>query len=221
MSPIEGDRVSVRSAASVAAMLCLLASGAAAPPAGACAFDGGVSADLFGGGFEARTPQSSAVYFAIIDAVEQGVIERSAFPPIVPGPEGYWRAVSRLNSIAQRLSAGAKSSAQPGPAISVVFIESDLWARLEPGPRGFGVTPHMSGAGEGDIVVVTSEGAIGAVLDGRLPAKVALDRGLIAIDGKPAAGEALRGLMIAALGDASASATTGVREPMRLFGPAR
>jgi hypothetical protein len=220
MSPIEGDRVSVRSAAFVAAMLCLLASGPA-PPAGACAFDGGASADLFGGGFEARTPQSSAVYFAIIDAVEQGVIERSAFPPIVPGPEGYWRAVSRLNSIAQRLSAGAKSSTQPGPAISLVFIESDLWARLEPGPHGFAVTPHISGAREGDAVVVTSEGAIGAVLDGRLPAKVALDRGLIAINGKPAAGETLRELMIAALGEASASATTGAREPMRLFGPAR
>ena len=148
MSLIEGDRVSVRSAAFVAVVLSLLASGPA-PPAGACAFDGGASADLFGGGFEARTPQSSAVYFAIIDAVEQGVIERSAFPPIVPGPEGYWRAVSRLNSIAHRLSAGAKSSAQPGPAISLVFIESDLWARFEPGPQGFALTPHISGAREG------------------------------------------------------------------------
>jgi hypothetical protein len=220
MSPIEGDRVSVRSAACVAMMLCLLVAGPA-PPAGACAFDGGASVDLFGGGFEARYPQSSTVYFAIVDAVEQGVLERSAFPPIVPGPEGYWRAVARLNSIAQRLSAAAGGSAQPRPAISLVFIESDLWTRLEPGPRGFAVTPHISGAREGDVVVVTGEGAIGAVLDGRLPAKVALDRGLIAIDGKAAAGEALRELMIAALGDASASATIGAREPMRLFGPAR
>ncbi|HEY6703127.1 MAG TPA: hypothetical protein VI010_03460, partial [Xanthobacteraceae bacterium] len=98
---------------------------------------------------------------------------------------------------------------------------SDLWARLEPGPRGFGVTPHISGAREGDIGVVTSEGAIGAVLDGRLPTEVALDRGLIVVDGKAAGGEALRGLMIASLGDASASAMTAAREPMRLFGPAR
>jgi hypothetical protein len=220
MSPIKGDRASVCSPAFVAAALCLLAA-APTPPAGACAFDGGASADLFGGGFEARTPQSSAVYFAIIDAVEQRVLERAAFPPIVPGPGGYWRAVARLNSIAQRLSAAAGPSPRPEAAISLVFVESDLWARFEPGPWGFRVTPHISGARAGDVVVFTSEGAIGAVLDGRLPARVALDRGLIAIDGKPAAGEALRGLMIAAFGDASASATTGAREPMRLFGPAR
>jgi hypothetical protein len=193
-----------------------------APPAGACAFDGGTGADLFGGGFEARYPQASTVYFAIIDAVEQGVLERSAFPPIVPGPEGYWRAIARLNSIAQRLSAGARGSAETQAAISLVFIESDLWARLEPGPRGFGLSPHVRGMRDGDTVVVTSEGAIAAVLDGRLPAEVAFDRGLIAIDAKPAAAETLKGLMLASLAEPPPPATIGAREPpARLFGPAR
>jgi hypothetical protein len=204
----------------VAATLCLLTA-SPAPPAGACAFDGGAAADLFGGGFEARYPQSSAVYFAIIDAVEQGVLERSAFPPIMPGPEGYWRALSRLNSIAQRLSAGARASIAIQP-ISLVFIESDLWARFEPGPRGFGVSAHIQGAREGDTVVVTSEGAMAAVLDGRLPAQVAFDRGLIAVEGQPAATDTLKRLMLASLAEPPPPATIGARDPpVRLFGPAR
>ena len=201
-----------------ATTLCLLL-GTSAPPAGACAFDGGASAGLFDGSFEALYPQSSTVYFAIVDAVEQGLLDKSTFQPVTPGPTGYWKAVSRLDGVARRLSAGALR-AQPEQAISMVFIESNLWARFEPGPQGFGMTAHTAGARQGDVVVVTSESGIAAVLDGRLPVSVALDRGLIAIDGEPAAREAIKGLMMAALG--SVEPPAGARNaPTRLFGPAR
>ena len=207
-----------------AATLCLLV-GASAPPARACAFDGGASAGLFDGGFEALYPKSSTVYFAIVDAVDQGILEKSAFQPVTPGPSGYWQAVGHINSIGRRLSAAAAGCSQPEQAISLVFIESNLWTRFEPGPQGFGMTAHTPGAREGDGVVVTSEGGIAAVLDGRLPVRVALDRGLIAIDGEPAAAEAIKGLMIAALGIAERSFSSpagGTRSaPVRLFGPAR
>lgn len=203
------------------AALCLLAE--SAPPAAACAFDGGAAAGLFDGGFEARYPKSSTVYFAIVDAVEQGILDKSAFQPVTPGPAGYWKAVGRLDSMARRLSAVAARS-HPEHAISVVLIESNLWARFEPGAQGYGMTAHVAGARQGDVVLVTSEGGIAAVLDGRLPVEVALDRGLIAIDAGPTAGEAIKELMRVALGgpEPPSSAAAGARNgPARLFGPAR
>ena len=204
------------------AALCLLAT-SSPPPAAACAFDGGAAAGLFDGSFEARYSKSSTVYFAIVDAVEQGILEKSAFQPVTPGPAGYWKAVGRLDSMARRLSAAAAHS-YPEQAISVVLIESNLWARFEPGAQGYGVTAHIAGARQGDVVLVTSEGGIAAVLDGRLPFEVALDRGLIAIDADPFAGEAIKELMLVALGgpEPRPSAAAGTRNaPARLFGPAR
>jgi hypothetical protein len=194
---------------------------APAPPATACAFDSG-SAGLFDGNFVAVHPKASVVYFAIVDAVEQGVLERSAFQSIAPGSSGYWQAVSRLNSLHRLLSAASVS--QPASAMSLVLIESNLWARFEPGPRGLDISVHTPGAHDGDVVIFTSEAGIAAVLDGRLPVKVALDRGLIAIDGTNSAGDKTKALILAALDAAEfpASGADSTRSPpVRFFGPAR
>jgi hypothetical protein len=194
---------------------------APAPPAAACAFDSG-SAGLFDSNFVAVHPQASVVYFAIVDAVEQGVLDRSAFQAIAPGSSGYWRAVGRLNGLHRLLSAASASRATP--AISLLFIESNLWARFEPGPQGLGISVHTPGAGDGDAVIFTSEAGIAAVLDGRLPVKVALDRGLIAVDGASSAGDKTRELILAALDapdSSTAGAVSGQGAPVRFFGPTR
>src|SRR5262245_63512643 len=188
----------------------------APPPAAACAFDDSGSADLFDGKFVAVQPQASVVYFAILDAIEQGLLDRSAFQPIPPGPSGYWRAVGRLNGLHRLLSAA--SASQPDMTISLVFIESNLWARFEPGPQGLAISVHTPGARDGDVVVFTSEAGIAAVLDGRLPVSAALDRGLIAIDETHSAAARTRALILAAL-DAALSPGSGA--PVRVFGPAR
>ena len=81
---------------------------------------------------------------------------------------------------------------------------------------------HTPGARDGDAVIFTSEAGIAAVLDGRLPVKVALDRGLIAVDGPNSAGDTTKELMLAALDAAESPASGGDRSgPVRLFGPAR
>jgi hypothetical protein len=199
-------------------------SGAASSRAHACAFDGGAANGLFDGNFVALYPKSSVVYFAIIDAVEQGVLDRSAFEPIVPGPSGYWRAVGRLRDTQARLSAAAEGSPRPGSAVSLVFIESDLWARFEPAAQGFELAAHTPGARAGDVVVVTSEGGLAAIMDGRLPASVAFERGLIAVDGDEAARSAVQALLLAAFDPVQSSQlrTTGTgHAPVRLFGPRR
>jgi hypothetical protein len=192
---------------------------AAAPLAAACNYHGG-TLGVFDGSFRALYPKSSVVYFAIVDAVEQGLLERSAFEPSGRGASGYWSAAARLQEIARRLPAAA---AQDAPAMSVVFIESDLWARYEPGPQGYTVRVHTSGPSEGDVTVVTSEPGIAAVLAGQLPATVALERGLIALDGDAAPRDVMQRLLLAALDPASSSpAPAGTpNAPVRLFGPAR
>jgi len=179
--------------------------------AGACSYHGG-ALGVFDGKFRALYPKSSVVYFAIVDAVEEGLLERAAFEPSAEG--GYWSAAGRLNEIARRLPA---SPAPGAPALSLVFIESDLWARYEPASAGYAVTVHTPGPRAGDVMVVTSEAGIAAVLEGRLPVAAALKRGLIAIDGDAA--DAVHHLLLAAL-DPAASASTR-QAPVRLFGPPR
>jgi hypothetical protein len=205
----------------LAPLLCALAAGPASP-ATACAFDNG-SPGIFGDKFEAVHPKSSVVYFAIMDAIEQGVLDRSAFEAIAPGPAGYWRAAARIAGVHRLLStAAAAKLAKPQRAISLVLIESNLWARLTPAAQGFDLALHTPAAGDGDAVVLTSEGGLAAVLDGKLPIKVALERGLIAIDGND--GEHVRELIIAALEQdvVSPVGTVGARTaPVRMFGPAR
>ena len=71
--------------AMTSAALLLLVSGAAAPPANACGFDG-----ILGDGFSAEHPKSIAVAFAISDAVTAGIVDKAALAPIVPGSQGYW-----------------------------------------------------------------------------------------------------------------------------------
>ncbi len=197
------------------ALLTLAAASSAAQP---CAFDGGPAADLFDGDFFAVHPQASVVYFAITDAVAQGVLERSAFGPIEPGPAGYWRAAGRVNALHRKLAAAAERSGGASPAIALLLIESNLWARLAPGPQGLTLSMHATGARPGDTVVATSEAGLAAVLEGRLPAATALERGLIAVDRRGSAGPTVAELIAAAL---TADPAGAAAAPVRLFGPAR
>ena len=85
------------------------------------------------------------------------------------------------------------------PSISLLFIDSKLWARFSPGPQGYELQVHTSGASPEDIVIVTSETILAAVLDGTMSAQKALDLGLIAIDGKQDEAEAMRHVVVAAM----------------------
>jgi hypothetical protein len=126
-----------------------------------------------------------------------------------------------MNMLRQRLSNAADAS-PPEFAISLVFIESGLWSRFEPGPRGLDIIPHVSGPREHDVVLFTSEGSIAAMLDDRLPASVALARGLIVIKAEGTAHAAIERLILAAFDPATpAHHESGRSAPVRLFGPAR
>jgi hypothetical protein len=198
------------------AALLLLVSGAAAPPVTACGFDG-----ILGDGFSAEHPKSIAVAFAISDAVAAGIVDKTALAPIVTGSQGYWRAVGRINAFQRLLSAASMSSAQ-SQSISLLFIDSKLWARYSPGPKGYELQVHTSGASPDDIVIVTSEAILAAVLDGAMTAQKALDLGLIAIDGKPDEAGEVRTVVVTATDRTRTSVVGGgPAMPVRFFGPTR
>jgi len=188
----------------------LLLAGMSLAPA--CNYHGGAFG-VFDGNFRALYPKSSEVYFAIVDAVEEGLIERAAFEP---SESGYLDAARRLEEIARRLPA-----VDGAPSLSLVFIESDLWARYAPGPGGYSVAVHTPGPRAGDVSVVTSEPGLAAVLGGRILPSVAFERGLIALDGEEGARQAVQRLLLAALDPAAHVSASGPRAPPRLFGPPR
>lgn len=195
-----------RHAVSVAALLLLLA-GAAAPPAGACGFDG-----LLDGNFGAQHPRSVAVAFAVRDAIDAGLIETTAANPVTPGSAGYWRAIGHLNALLERMTVAAVN-APPPPSIAVLFIDSNLWSRLRPAPDGFAITVHTPGAEPNDVVVVTSEPILAVLLDRRLTIEAALERGLVIVDGNGTATDAVQHLIRAAF---KTDAVTP-RQPLRRF----
>ena len=102
----------------------------------------------------------------------------------------------------------------------MLFIDSGLWARLTPKADGLVLDIHTAGAQPGDVAVITSETALAAILEKRLPVADALESGLIAIDGEAA--DATRHMIAKAL-DASARpfASSGETRSIRLFGPMR
>lgn len=198
-----------------ATALLLLASGMALPRAFACGFDG-----ILGDGFSTEHPRSIAVALAISDAVAAGIIDKAAVASIVPGSSGYWRAVGRIGAFHRLLGAASTGDAQ-APSISLLFIDSKLWARLSPGPQGYALQVHAPGAAPGDVVIVTSEAILAVVLDGAMTPQRALDLGLIAIDGERDGAATTRDLMLGATGHAPPRAAAGAPALIRAFGPAR
>jgi hypothetical protein len=156
--------------------LLLLASGAAAQPAVTC------ECDVLSGNFGALHPKSIGVAFAIRDSVDAGVLERLAVDPIVPGSAAYGRAVDHLNAFQRRLSAAAGQT-PPSTSVSVLLIDSNFWARLTPAALGFDIEVHTDGAQPDDVVVLSSEVVLTAVLEGCLSVQAAFDRGVLVIDG--------------------------------------
>ncbi len=151
--------------------------GVLAPIAAACGFDG-----LIGDQFSAQHPRSLPVAFANNDSVAAGLIDKGALAPIQAGQTGYWRALARLEHFAALLAETADQGKLPH--VSVLLIDSQLWTRLRAGPAGYQIEPHARGPAPGDTVVVTNEFVLAAITEGRLSARLALDIGVVAVDGE-------------------------------------
>lgn len=180
-------------------------------PAAPCGFHGAI-----GNNFSAMHPKSIGVALAVRDAVVAGVIEPAA-DPAAAGGAGYWRAVGHLTAFRAALSAARVKESVP---VSVLFIDSGLWARLTPTADGLAMDIHTDGAQPGDVAVITSEPVLAAILDKHLPVADALERGMIAVDGEAA--DATRHLIAKALDAKAGPVTSAVKtQAIRMFGPVR
>jgi hypothetical protein len=159
-------------------------------PAFACAYHGG-----FGAGLLAAHPGSVDVAMALQAAAQAGTIEGSpaAAPPA--SMVAYHRMVKQIERFRDALELAGKRRT---PAFSLLLIDSALWSRFTPEPAGIELAIHTAGPERGEPVVLTSAAVIRAVLEGRLSAGEALNRGLIRVEAETVEKLALFDLLAAA-----------------------
>jgi hypothetical protein len=133
-----------------------------------------------GGGISTAHAASIPVALAVHDAVSTGRLARL---PDAPAPLALLRANGAMSTFAFVLKPGAAAL----PPMALVFVEAHLWGRYTQEPAGTRFQPHVDGPGPGDVVLVTGEPVLRALLDGSITWAAALATGLVVVDG-PAEG---------------------------------
>lgn len=124
------------------------------------------------------------------------------------------KTVSALGEMRDRLGAGADGQAVP--AFSMVLLRAMLWTRFEPAGAALNMEAHAVGPAGNDVVIVTDEPVIGALLDGRLTPEQARQRGLVKLYGSPADVANVSSLLDRlTAANAAAAATRGDATPRR------
>jgi hypothetical protein len=137
-----------------------------------------------GAGLVIAHPSSLQVAMAIGSAVGTGGLRAL---PEGSGPLALLRATGTMRTFAGAIDAAAEGL----PPIALVLVEAHLWGRIATVAGVTHLATHVDGPSGGDLVVVTGEHALRALLDGRLAWDAALATGLVVLDGPPAARERL------------------------------
>jgi hypothetical protein len=160
------------------------------PAAPACRYDGVPGDETW-----ATHPASLAVVFAIHDALRRGQLA-----PLAEAPPAL--ALLRVNIMVRDLH---RRLAQPGhaapPAVAMLLVEAGLWNRFQPGAgvdTRLRLEAHASGPRDGDVVLVTGEPVLKALLEGRLDWQRAIDGRLVVIAGESHLSERLVRILAAA-----------------------
>jgi hypothetical protein len=153
----------------------LAASLAAASPATAraCLYEAGPA-----GGLSVAHASSIPVAMAIGGAVAAGRLQPLAD---VPAQIALTRASLALRAFAGMLDPTAEGL----PPIAVVLVEAHLWGRTTSGPDGPRFVAHAEGPAVGDVILVTGESALRALLAGHITWDAAEAAGIIVVDGPP------------------------------------
>jgi hypothetical protein len=163
---------------------------AVAPAARACGYHDAASINL--GMLNVAYPDALFVRTAVWMAQRDHLIATSEQPGAADSPTEKFRnslllrqTLASLEGLRGRLAAAAEG--QPVPRLAMVFIRSMLWARFEAQGGTLRLEAHASGPASGDVVMVTDEPVVTALLDGRLKPRDARDLGLFRLYGPPAA----------------------------------
>ena len=114
-----------------------------------------------------------------------GTIARDERPAAAEKLFGYYYAVQRLDTFRDRLSAALDGGT--APAFTMVLFGSMLRTHFETTGDTLNMTPHVDGPSKGDVVVVTDEPVIAALINGRITPQAAHERGLMRFYGSPGA----------------------------------
>ncbi len=126
---------------------------------------------------------TSAVWQAQLDGVLPRSVTAVESKSFVAGRAKYDTAAAQLSSLRDKLSAAHDD--RSAVAFSLVLLGPVLWTRFVPEGAGLTMTPHVSGPTNGDVVVVTDEPVIRALVDGQLTSQAARELGLIRFYGEP------------------------------------
>ncbi|MBY0224785.1 MAG: hypothetical protein K2Q28_03155 [Hyphomicrobium sp.] len=139
-------------------------------------------------------PKSLHVISAVWRAQLDGLIAGSAHIKPAPSIMGnYATAAHVLRRLGEKISSQRANPASP--SVSLVLIGPVLWTRFSAGGDRSEPQIHTGGPAPGDVVVVTDEPVIEALLDGRLTADTAENKGLIRYYGSPTGITAIRTLL--------------------------
>ena len=134
------------------------------------------------GGVSVVHPSSIPVAVATHAAVREGRLA-----PLADAPAPL--ALVRANGAMRTLAMALQSDTSDLPPVALVLVEAHLWGRVVPGAGPTSWQAHTDGPANGDVIVVTGEAALAALLAGRLRWDAAIASGLVVLDG-PAEGRA-------------------------------
>ncbi|MCY1430974.1 hypothetical protein D9M71_469340 [compost metagenome] len=145
--------------------------GSASAPSLACGYDG-MAVDL-----ATAHPASLPVALAIFDAYEGKLLAR---PIPLQGGFGLRRAQVMLDKLRTALAPITRAE-----GFSLLLVEPGLWARFDVAGAELRMTLHVPAPAEGESTVITGEGVVQALVQGKLSAEQALQAGLVLILAPP------------------------------------
>ena len=158
-----------------------LAAGSAASIA--CGFEDPNSASMARGALNLAYPHALYVTSAVWRAQMEGVIDRNELSAPAKALGGYQKVARLLGTIRDLLA--APLDGRGAPAFSMVLIGPMLWTHYEPADDGLKMTVHTDAPSNGDVIIVTDEPVIAALIEGRITPRSAEDLGLIRFYGAP------------------------------------
>ena len=153
-------------------------------PALACGFEDPSSASVQRGLLNLAFPKALHVTTAVWQAQLSGSVPKVRLDPQGAGSLGFRIAAMHLRRFGQQVDVAAGDRAVP--AFTVVIVGPMLWANYARGPDRVEAILHAKGPVPGDVVLVTDEVVIMALLDGSLGPREAWNLGLIRSYGDPA-----------------------------------
>jgi hypothetical protein len=179
---------SSRPALPAVAVVMAAAALAGSPPAQACGYHDPASVSV--GMLNWAYPDALHVRTAVWMAQASGLLpRREPVPDADPQSASFrFQQSIRLRDTQARLDGlrGQIDTAldgRPMPALSIVLIGPMLWTRLESTEGRVDMWSHTSGPASDDVVIVTDEPVVAALVEGRITARDARSQGLVRLYG--------------------------------------